>query len=149
MKIGHFHTGSALFGFHGGLQVTERLENSMRKKNYIFTNKKHSNRAIMSTILGGISLVSLGIVTYLSYSQGGVMHGGYGVTGVGHHLFPDRTDPGNTDPSGKRYLSYLSRAGNNIKCCCPWRCQLFAVSGKPSVTDILEQKHWITQQLFR
>ena len=30
----------------------------------------------------GISLVSLGIVTYLSYSQGGVMHGGYGVTGV-------------------------------------------------------------------
>ena len=32
----------------------------------------------MSTILGGISLVSLGIVTYLSYSQGGVMH----VTGV-------------------------------------------------------------------
>ena len=54
----------------------------MRKKNYIFTNKKHSNRAIMSTILGGISLVSLGIVTYLSYSQGGVMHGGYGVTGV-------------------------------------------------------------------
>lgn len=68
---------------------------------------------------------------------------------VGHHLFPDRTDPGNTDPSGKRYLSYLSRAGNNIKCCCPWRCQLFAVSGKPSVTDILEQKHWITQQLFR
>ena len=36
----------------------------------------------MSTILGGISLVSLGIVTYLSYSQGGVMHGGYAVTGV-------------------------------------------------------------------
>ena len=35
----------------------------------------------MSTILGIISLVSLGIVTYLSYSRGGVMHG-YGVTGV-------------------------------------------------------------------
>ena len=49
----------------------------MRKKNYIFTNKKHSDKAIMSTILGVISLVSLGIVTYLSYSQGG-----YGVTGV-------------------------------------------------------------------
>ena len=41
----------------------------MRKKNYIFTNKKHSDKAIMSTILGVISL-------------GGVMHGGYGVTGV-------------------------------------------------------------------
>ena len=48
----------------------------MRKKNYIFTNKKHSDKAIMSTILGIISLVSLGIVTYLSYSRGGVMHGG-------------------------------------------------------------------------
>lgn len=58
------------------------MKSNMRKKNYIFTNKKHSNKAIMSTILGVISLVSLGIVTYLSYSQGGVMHGGYGVTGV-------------------------------------------------------------------
>ena len=73
-QIGHFHIGSALFGFH--------RRYIMRKKNYIFTNKKHSDKAIMSTILGVISLVSLGIVTYLSYSQGGVMHGGYGVTGV-------------------------------------------------------------------
>ena len=54
----------------------------MRKKNYIFTNKKHSDKAIMSTILGVISLVSIGIVVYLSYTQGGVMHGGYGVTGL-------------------------------------------------------------------
>ena len=54
----------------------------MRKKNYIFTNKKHSDKAIMSTILGIISLISMGIVTYLSYRGGGVMHGGYGVTGV-------------------------------------------------------------------
>ena len=52
----------------------------MRKKNYIFTNKKHSDKAIMSTILGIISLISMGIVTYLSYRGGGVMHGGYGVT---------------------------------------------------------------------
>lgn len=58
------------------------MKSNMRKKNYIFTNKKHSNKAIMSTILGVISLVSLGIVTYLSYRQGGVMHGGYGATGV-------------------------------------------------------------------
>ena len=54
----------------------------MRKKNYIFTNKKHSNRAIMSTILGGISLVSLGIVTYLSYSQGGVLATIYSLIGL-------------------------------------------------------------------
>lgn len=36
----------------------------------------------MSTILGIISLISMGIVTYLSYRQGGVMHGGYGVAGL-------------------------------------------------------------------
>ena len=58
------------------------MKSNMRKKNYIFTNKKHSDKAIMSTILGVISLASLGIVTYLSYRQGGVMHGGYGITGV-------------------------------------------------------------------
>lgn len=54
----------------------------MRKKNYIFTNKKHSDKAVMSTILGIISLISMGIVTYLSYCQGGVIHGGYGVAGL-------------------------------------------------------------------
>lgn len=63
-------------------ESTERRKTSMRKKNYIFTNKKHSDKAIMSTILGVISLASLGIVTYLSFRQGGVMYGGYGVTGV-------------------------------------------------------------------
>ena len=103
----------------------------------------------MATILGGLSLVSLGIVTYLSYSQGGVMHGGYGVTGVLATIYSLIGLILGILTLRKRYLSYLSRAGNNIKCCCPWRCQLFAVSGKPSVTDILEQKHWITQQLFR
>ena len=69
-------------GSMGDYRSRKGMKSNMRKKNYIFTNKKHSNKAIMSTILGVISLVSLGIVTYLSYSQGGVMHGGYGVTGV-------------------------------------------------------------------
>lgn len=36
----------------------------------------------MSTILGGISLVSLGIVVYLTYRKGGEAAAGYGVTGV-------------------------------------------------------------------
>lgn len=62
--------------------VRKSRESIMRKKNYIFTNKKHSDKAIMSTILGVISLVSIGIVIYLSYRGGGVMHGGYGVTGL-------------------------------------------------------------------
>lgn len=52
-----------------------------RKKNYIFTNKKHSERAIMSTILGVISLVSLIAVIYLAYAQAGNIPSGYGVAG--------------------------------------------------------------------
>lgn len=54
----------------------------MRKKSYKFTNKKHSDKAIMATILGIISLVSLGIVVYLAYSKGGVAPEGYGFTGL-------------------------------------------------------------------
>lgn len=54
----------------------------MARRNYIFTNKKHSHRAIMSTILGIISTVSLGIVVYLTYRHGGEATVGYGVTGL-------------------------------------------------------------------
>lgn len=52
-----------------------------RKSGYIFTNKRHSNRAIMSTILGIISSLSLAAVIYLSSVQAGAIPGGYGVTG--------------------------------------------------------------------
>ncbi len=54
----------------------------MKKRHYIFTNRKHSEKAIMSTILGIISTVSLGIVIFLSYSQGGQTRAGYGATGL-------------------------------------------------------------------
>ena len=54
----------------------------MKKKNYIFTNKKHSQRAIMSAILGIISMVSLCVVIYLTYLMGGRAQNGYGVTGL-------------------------------------------------------------------
>lgn len=54
----------------------------MAKRNYIFTNKKHSHRAIMSTILGIISTASLGIVVYLTYLADGEAEVGYGVTGL-------------------------------------------------------------------
>ncbi len=54
----------------------------MARRNYIFTNKKHSQRAIMSTILGMISTVSLGIVVYLTYLKDGEATVGYGVTGL-------------------------------------------------------------------
>lgn len=54
----------------------------MKRKNYIFTNKKHSDKAIMSAILGMISNISLEIVIYKSYLSGGEAPGGYGVTGL-------------------------------------------------------------------
>lgn len=53
-----------------------------RKQNYIFTNKRHSNRAVMSTILGVISVLSLATVIYLTYVQAGEAPAGYGVTGL-------------------------------------------------------------------
>lgn len=58
------------------------FKRKMKRKNYIFTNKKHSQRAIMSTILGMISLVSLGAVLYLTYLSDGEAPNGYGVTGL-------------------------------------------------------------------
>lgn len=54
----------------------------MKKKNYIFTNKKNSNRAVMAVILGVISLASLGIVVFLSGLSGGSAKISYGFTGL-------------------------------------------------------------------
>lgn len=59
----------------------------MKKRKYIYTNKKHSQRAIMSVILGIISLISLGVVVYLTYRAGGKAASGYGVTGLLATLF--------------------------------------------------------------
>ncbi len=53
-----------------------------RRKGYIFTKKKHSSKAVMATILGAISLVSLGAVVYLSYLRAGEIPSKYGVTGL-------------------------------------------------------------------
>lgn len=58
-----------------------------RRKNLIFTNKKHSEKAIMATILGIISLFSLGTVIFLTYTRGGEATVGYGVTAILAVLF--------------------------------------------------------------
>ncbi|MCM1092312.1 MAG: DUF6142 family protein [Muribaculum sp.] len=54
----------------------------MKRKNYIFTNRRHSKRAIMAAILGIISNASLVIVLYLSYLSGGAVPLNYGLTGL-------------------------------------------------------------------
>ena len=43
----------------------------MRDKGFIFTNKKHTEKGIMSTILGVLAAVTLGLAVYFSYSTGG------------------------------------------------------------------------------
>jgi hypothetical protein len=53
-----------------------------QKKNYMFTNRRHSEKAIMSTVFGVLCTVSLVIVVVLSYSRGGDVPAGYGFTGL-------------------------------------------------------------------
>lgn len=52
-----------------------------RKKGYIFTNKDHSQRGIMSTILGILSIITLGTAVYLSYQNEGAVSARYGAAG--------------------------------------------------------------------
>lgn len=68
-------------------QIAGALGAVMARKNYMFTNKRHSQRAIMSAILGAISTLSIGIVVYLTYQKAGEATTGYGVTGLLATLF--------------------------------------------------------------
>ncbi|MBD5549621.1 MAG: hypothetical protein HDQ96_00355 [Lachnospiraceae bacterium] len=50
----------------------------MARKNYIFTNKEHPKKSIMSTILGVLSVGSLILAVYLSYVDKGKENIQYG-----------------------------------------------------------------------
>lgn len=58
-----------------------------RRPSYKFTNRRHPKRAIMGTVLGIISLVSLCLVIYLSYIGDGTNPGSAGMTGLLITLF--------------------------------------------------------------
>lgn len=51
-----------------------------KKKNYIFTNKKNPPRAIMSTILGVISIATIVLVIVLTFHADGVAKRQYGTS---------------------------------------------------------------------
>lgn len=53
-----------------------------KRPGYIFTNKRHSKKAIMSTILGIISIISLVGAVIVSYFNPGENTMSYGMTGV-------------------------------------------------------------------
>lgn len=50
----------------------------MAKKNYIFTNKEHPKTAVMSSVLGVLSVGSLILAAYLSYAEKGAENMRYG-----------------------------------------------------------------------
>ena len=49
-----------------------------KKRSYIFTNKEHPQKALMSTILGIVSAVSIIASLYLTFQNGGVARPRYG-----------------------------------------------------------------------
>lgn len=53
-----------------------------KKKNYKFTNKGHSKKAIMSTVFGALGCSSLIVLIYLSYLNKGDAPFKYGVAGI-------------------------------------------------------------------
>lgn len=53
-----------------------------KRSGYIFTNKRQSNRAIMATVLGVITILSLIAVVHLSFIQKGNAPVSYGLTGL-------------------------------------------------------------------
>lgn len=58
-----------------------------QKKNYIFTNRKHPEKGIMSTILGTIALGSLMLAVYFTYQNQGNALPRYGAVGLLSTLF--------------------------------------------------------------
>lgn len=54
----------------------------MKKRRFIYTNKKHPKRSIMSGVLGILCILSLATAVFLTYRAGGETHAGYGLTGL-------------------------------------------------------------------
>lgn len=59
----------------------------IRKANYIFTNKDHPQKAIMSTILGVISLASILLTLYFTLKSHGQAPRRYGFSALTAMLF--------------------------------------------------------------
>lgn len=57
------------------------------KRRYIYTNKKHLKRSIMSFFFGVLCAVSMITVIVLTYRSGGVSMPGYGLTGFLSAIF--------------------------------------------------------------
>jgi len=58
-----------------------------RKKNYIYTNRKYSDKAMISIMLGMVSLLSLFLVIYFTFRLSGEAKINYGVAAILSTLF--------------------------------------------------------------
>ncbi len=54
----------------------------VKKNSYMFTNKQHTQKGIMSTILGVISLATLGYAIVMSYLKSGDIPRQYGAAAM-------------------------------------------------------------------
>lgn len=54
----------------------------MKKSSYMFTNKEHTQKGIMSTILGVISLATLAYAVFMSYQKVGDVPRQYGAAAM-------------------------------------------------------------------
>lgn len=52
------------------------------RKGYIFTSKNHPRKGIMATILGILSIITLGTAVYFSYMNGGESSVRYAMAGL-------------------------------------------------------------------
>lgn len=64
------------------MQLFAAGKDEVMGRNFKFTNKKHPRQAIISTILGVVSLLSMVAVIYLSFLDHGGTRAGYGLTGL-------------------------------------------------------------------
>lgn len=55
---------------------------TVKKNSYMFTNKEHTQKGIMSTILGVISLATLAYAVFMSYRRVGDVPGQYGAAAL-------------------------------------------------------------------
>jgi len=62
-----------------GMPIFAERGRKVPKKGYKFTNKKHSEKSIMSSVFGFLSMISMVVLIYLSYLRRGEVPVNYGI----------------------------------------------------------------------
>ncbi len=62
-----------------GMPIFAERGRKVPKKGYKFTNKKHSEKSVMSTVFGALSMTSMIVLIYLSYRLRGEVPVNYGI----------------------------------------------------------------------